>query len=98
MLNRSIDVGAASTKGIPVTGTGGTANPTIVHIWALLLAVTRHITAEDANVKAAKPQWQSVVPAGLAGKTLGLLGVGKLGSKVAQVSRRPCSISLRQLN
>ena len=73
---------------IAVTGTGlrGTdINATIEHIWALILATTRNIIIEDANIKSAKPEWQSVIPEGLGGKTLSLLGLGRLGTQVAQV-------------
>ncbi|KAF9444789.1 D-isomer specific 2-hydroxyacid dehydrogenase [Macrolepiota fuliginosa MF-IS2] len=86
-FNLGIDVTHAKSKGILVSGTGGAGNPTLDHIWALILATVRHIVEEDTNVKAAKPQWQSVVPGGLAGKTLGLVGVGRFGSLVAQVAK-----------
>ncbi|OBZ79602.1 D-3-phosphoglycerate dehydrogenase [Grifola frondosa] len=42
---------------------------------------------EDANVKASKVPWQSTIPMGLAGRTLGLVGVGKLGSKTAKIAK-----------
>jgi phosphoglycerate dehydrogenase-like enzyme len=53
--------------------------------WALILAVTKNIAPEDANMKAGKNQWQSSVSAGLDGRTLGLIGLGKLGIKVTKV-------------
>jgi phosphoglycerate dehydrogenase-like enzyme len=87
MVNRSIDLNAAAANGIVVVGCGARGNPTLEHIWALILAVTRRIIVEDANIKAAKPQWQSEIPTGLSGKTLSLLGVGRLGSQTAQASR-----------
>jgi len=86
-FNRGIDTEHAKSKGISVSGTGGAGNPTLEHIWALILATVRHIVEEDANVKRGKPQWQTVVPTGLAGKTLGLLGLGRLGSQVAQIAK-----------
>ncbi|KAF9446875.1 D-isomer specific 2-hydroxyacid dehydrogenase [Macrolepiota fuliginosa MF-IS2] len=87
MQNRGIDAGYAKTKGIAVSGTGSGGNPTVDHIWAIILATVRHVVEEDTNVKAAKAQWQSVVPTGLSGKTLGLIGVGRLGSTVAQIAK-----------
>ena len=93
--NRSIDVAAASKIGIPVTGTGLRGfNTTLEHIWALILATTRYIVIEDANVKSAKPEWQSVIPASLDGKTLSLLGLGRLGTQVAQVGISACDDSV----
>lgn len=84
--NLGIDIAYAKSKGIVVSGTGGAGNATLEHIWALILATVRYITVEDANVRAANPQWQSTMPMGLAGKTLGLVGVGRLGTQTATVS------------
>lgn len=84
--NAGIDIAYAKTKGVLVSGTGGAGNATLEHIWALLLATVRYIAVEDANIKASNPQWQSTMPLGLAGKTLGLVGVGRLGSQTAAVS------------
>ena len=89
MFNRSIDVHAASEKNVLVTGTNTRTNPTLVHIWALILATTRHIITEDANIKSGNPQWQSVIPTDLTGKTLSLLGLGRFGTMVAQVRLSP---------
>lgn len=81
-----IDVIYAKSKGIVVSGTGAGGNATLEHIWALILATVRYITVEDTNTKAANPQWQSTMPMGLAGRTLGLVGVGRLGTQTATVS------------
>lgn len=83
--NRGIDVAYAKTKGIVVCGTGSKGNSTLEHIWALLLATVRYITVEDARVKASAVPWQVTVPMGLQGRTLGLVGVGRLGTSTAQV-------------
>jgi 26S proteasome regulatory subunit N2 len=85
MRNLGIASAYAKEKGIVVSGTGGSGNPTLEHIWALILATVRYITVEDANVKAGVPQWQSTMPLGLAGRTLGLVGVGRLGTQTAKV-------------
>lgn len=87
MRNAGIDVAYAKSKGIEVSGTSTQGNSTLEHIWALILATARFLAIEDANVKMRKVPWQSTIPMGLAGKTLGLVGVGNLGSKTAKVGR-----------
>lgn len=83
--NAGIDVAFAKTKGVIVSGTGGKGNSTLEHIWALILATARHIVIEDARVKAGAVPWQVTIPLGLAGRTLGLVGVGRLGSATGKV-------------
>jgi 26S proteasome regulatory subunit N2 len=85
MRNAGIDVEFAKKKGIIVSGTGNGGNSTLEHIWALILSVARNISADDANVKGGNPLWQTNIPMGLSGKTLGLVGVGRLGSQTAKV-------------
>ena len=85
MMNRGIDVPYAKSKGITVCGTGGRGDSTLEHIWALLLATVRYVAPDDANTKAKKEQWQSYIPLGLAGRTLGLVGAGRLGAGTARV-------------
>lgn len=84
--NAGIDSVYAKSKGIIVSGTGGAGNATLEHLWALILATVRYITVEDVNVKSGNAQWQSTMPLGLAGRTLGLVGVGWLGTSTAKVS------------
>ena len=84
--NAGIDSVYAKSKGIIVSGTGGAGGATLEHIWALILATVRYITVEDVNVKTGNAQWQSTMPLGLAGRTLGLVGVGRLGTSTAKVS------------
>ncbi|KAH9947935.1 D-isomer specific 2-hydroxyacid dehydrogenase [Amylocystis lapponica] len=85
--NAGIDVAHAERKKIIVSGTEGGGNSTLEHIWALILATVRYVAIEDANVKANKVPWQSTVPMALSGKTLGLVGVGRLGSDTAKIAR-----------
>ncbi|KAJ7275146.1 D-isomer specific 2-hydroxyacid dehydrogenase, partial [Mycena haematopus] len=85
--NLAIDIKHADSKGITVSGTNAASASTLEHIWALLLATVRHIVVEDANIKAKNPQWQTLVPSGLAGKTLGLIGLGRLGIQTAQIAK-----------
>lgn len=83
MRNASIDVAAASELGVTVCGTGGVPYPTAELTWGLILALARHIPREDAATR--DGSWQLSVGEGLHGKTLGLLGLGRLGSQVAAV-------------
>jgi len=85
--NRGIDVEYAKQKGILVCGTGGGGNATVEHIWALIMSVARYIVTEHMNIKAGNPQWQTVVPMGLSGATLGLIGVGRLGKAIAKIAK-----------
>jgi 26S proteasome regulatory subunit N2 len=86
LYNAGIDSVYAKSKGVIVSGTGGAGDPTLEHIWALILATVRYITVEDVNVKSGNAQWQSTMPLALAGRTLGLVGVGRLGTSTAKVS------------
>lgn len=85
MGNRGIDGSHAKSKGILVSGTGSRGNSTLEHIWALLLSTVRFVAFDDANTKGKKEPWQSYMPLGLAGRTLGLVGAGKLGVATARV-------------
>jgi phosphoglycerate dehydrogenase-like enzyme len=85
MANQSIDLRAAGEQGIAVCGTGGSPTAAPEHTWALLLAFARSIPYEDGNLRAGR--WQSTVGFELAGKTLGVLGLGKIGSRIAAYGR-----------
>jgi len=81
MRNASIDIMASSELGISVSGTEGLPYPTAELTWALILALARNITVEHQSVK--EGIWQKEVGVGLKGKTLGIIGLGNLGSQVA---------------
>lgn len=81
--NAVIDVEAASRRGIVVSGTGGILTPTSELTWALILALTKRIPGEDAAVRAGA--WQESISVDLAGRRLGLIGLGRLGAMVARV-------------
>jgi phosphoglycerate dehydrogenase-like enzyme len=83
--NASIDVAAAAERGIPVCGTGYFSSPTAEMTWALILAAARHIPQEEASVRAGG--WQQTIGTDLAGATLGIVGLGRLGSRVAAIAR-----------
>ncbi|RZQ65600.1 D-2-hydroxyacid dehydrogenase family protein [Amycolatopsis suaedae] len=83
--NAAIDLAAAHERGIVVCSTGYQPTPTVEHTWALILAAARHLPAEVASMHAGG--WQTTLGTGLAGKTLGLLGLGRLGARVAEVGQ-----------
>jgi phosphoglycerate dehydrogenase-like enzyme len=83
--NASIDVAAAGEHGIAVVHTGYSSDPAIEFTWALILASTRHIVTESNSVRSGG--WQQTVGADLRGKTLGVLGLGRIGSEVARIGR-----------
>jgi phosphoglycerate dehydrogenase-like enzyme len=83
--NASIDVDAATERGVEVRHTGYTSTPTIEFTWALILAMARHIPAENRSLK--DGGWQVGLGTELAGKTLGLLGLGRVGSAVGVIGR-----------
>jgi phosphoglycerate dehydrogenase-like enzyme len=82
-FNASIDVDAARELGVTVCGTGGALFNTVEMTWALILAVARGLPAEDALLRAGG--WQRGVGRTLHGSTLSVLGLGNLGSFVAQL-------------
>jgi phosphoglycerate dehydrogenase-like enzyme len=85
MRNAAIDLAAAADRGIVVCGTAGLPYPTAELAWGLVLALARHIPAEDRATR--EGRWQETVGRGLNGKTLGVLGLGTLGSRVARFGR-----------
>ncbi|MDK3256559.1 D-2-hydroxyacid dehydrogenase family protein [Blastococcus capsensis] len=83
MRNKSIDVAAATELGITVCGTASQAASTVELTWALILASLRHLPQEDAAMRAGA--WQQTVGGDLEGATLGVIGLGRLGSRVARI-------------
>jgi phosphoglycerate dehydrogenase-like enzyme len=81
--NAAIDVEAAAERGIVVAHTGYDARPTIEMTWALILASVRQVASENAHLRAGG--WQHTVGDSLHGKTLGVLGLGNIGSEVARI-------------
>lgn len=82
MRNASVDLNAAASQGVIVCGTGGAGNATAELTWALILALARNIVPEHNAIRSGR--WQSTIGADLYGKTLGILGLGKLGSQIAK--------------
>ena len=62
----------------------GGAHPTTQHTWALILALARNVAADDLTLKTSQA-WQSSLATGLTGLTLGIVGLGRLGSAVARI-------------
>ena len=85
MRNASIDVKAAAEGGITVCGTSGLPYPTAELTWGLVLALFRRIAVEDRATRDGK--WQTTLGLGLNGKTLGVIGLGTLGSRVARYGK-----------
>jgi phosphoglycerate dehydrogenase-like enzyme len=84
MRNSVIDYAAAEAHGVTVCGTASSSTPPVELTWALLLGLARGIVEETNAVRGGGP-WQSTVGADLHGRRLGVLGLGKIGSRVAQV-------------
>ena len=84
-VNASIDVVAAADRGIVVSHTGYRSDPAIDLTWALILASARNIVAESNSLRSGG--WQRTVGTELRGKTLGVLGLGRVGSEVARIGR-----------
>ena len=84
--NNSFDVKAAAERGVTVCGTGTAGNPTAGIAFGLMLELTRHIGFENARMKAGEP-WQITIGQDLEGLTLGIVGLGKLGQRVATIGK-----------
>jgi phosphoglycerate dehydrogenase-like enzyme len=83
--NASIDLAAARERGISVVHTGYSSHGAIELTWALILAALRSIPAEVGTVRAGG--WQVAVGGDLSGRTLGLAGLGRIGSAMARIGR-----------
>ena len=83
MRNASIDLKAAEERGVQVVHTGYTSAPTIELTWALILASARNLVAENASLRSGG--WQQTIGDDMAGRTLGLLGLGNVGGAVAKI-------------
>ncbi|HZL30263.1 MAG TPA: D-2-hydroxyacid dehydrogenase family protein [Pseudolabrys sp.] len=84
--NNAFDIKAAAERGVTVCGTGGVGNPTTGIVFGLMLELTRHIGFENARMKAGEP-WQVTIGLDLEGLTLGIVGLGKLGQRVAKIGQ-----------
>jgi phosphoglycerate dehydrogenase-like enzyme len=85
MKNVAIDEAAATERGIQICGSSMLPNPTAELTWGLILALARSIVSEDALLR--KGIWQKRYGYNLRGKTLGIVGLGRLGTQVAAVGK-----------
>ena len=89
MANAAVDMAAAAARGVTVTGTvmygAGKSSSATELTWALILALRRHVVAEDRALRDGR--WQTTVGTDLAGSTLGVLGLGRLGTQVARIGQ-----------
>ncbi len=83
--NKSIDLAACGERDVLVCHTELGHTPTAEHTWGLILSLAKRIPTEDRGTR--EGHWGIEVADGLAGKVLGVIGLGKLGSKVAQVGK-----------
>ncbi|BBY27345.1 D-2-hydroxyacid dehydrogenase family protein [Mycolicibacterium sediminis] len=81
--NASIDMAATEELGIHVSGTGGSVASTVELTWALILAAARNLVAESRSV--ADGGWQTTVGRELDRRVLGVLGLGRIGSRMARI-------------
>lgn len=84
LRNAAIDLEAAAAHGVTVCGTASEPHPPTELTWALILGLARRIVPEANALRAGGP-WQNSVGADLAGRQLGLVGLGKIGTRVAKV-------------
>jgi D-3-phosphoglycerate dehydrogenase len=84
--NASFDLEAAKERKVTVCGTPGLGNPTAGIAIGLMLELTRRIGYENARMKAGE-LWQTTIGLDLDGHTLGVIGLGKLGTRVAQIAK-----------
>ncbi|MBV8967288.1 MAG: D-2-hydroxyacid dehydrogenase family protein [Mycobacteriaceae bacterium] len=82
-FNAAIEMAAAADRGIHVSTTGGTIASTVELTWALILAASRSLVAESNAVRSGG--WQTAVGRELAGRVLGVLGLGRIGKRVAAI-------------
>jgi phosphoglycerate dehydrogenase-like enzyme len=84
MRNSVIDYAAAEAHGVTVCGTASSSTPPVELTWAMLLGLARGLVTEHNSLRSGGP-WQSTVGVDLHGARLGLLGLGKIGSRVARI-------------
>jgi D-3-phosphoglycerate dehydrogenase len=83
MRNKSIDLLAAKEKNILICGTDSNSNSTAELTWALILGLIRNIREESENMY--QGYWQTTLGIDLKAKTLGIIGLGKIGAQVAKI-------------
>ena len=82
---RSFDIEAATERGVLITRSGGAGSSTEELAWGLILSVARCIPQEDRAMR--EGRWQTQLGVGLSGRKLGVIGMGRLGSRVARIGQ-----------
>jgi phosphoglycerate dehydrogenase-like enzyme len=85
MRNRVLDLEACEARGIAVCGTASEPSPTVELTWGLILALARRIPQQERLLR--QGGWQQGAGLGLAGATLGIAGLGRIGAGVAAIGR-----------
>ncbi|MEM7742816.1 MAG: D-2-hydroxyacid dehydrogenase family protein [Pseudomonadota bacterium] len=85
MRNAAIDFDYCKERGLPVVGTAGSAQATPELAWGLIISLARNIHIENQRIR--EGSWITTMGLDLDGKTLGILGLGKLGRKMAEIGR-----------
>jgi phosphoglycerate dehydrogenase-like enzyme len=84
--NATLDTAAALARGVEISYTsGGVATSTSELIWALIMATVRQLPANEASLRSGR--WQATLGSVLGGKTLGIIGLGRLGKRIAEIAR-----------
>lgn len=84
MRNAAIDLRTARNLGVTVCGTASNSEPAAELTWALILGLARQLFPENLSLRNQGP-WQRTVGSDLHGSTLGVVGLGKIGSQIARV-------------
>lgn len=85
MWNRAIDMEGAGRAGIMICGTESLRPPAVELTWTFILALARNLVDELAAMRAG--DWQTGAGMDLCGSTLGVIGLGRLGSRVAAIGQ-----------
>jgi phosphoglycerate dehydrogenase-like enzyme len=85
MRNAAIDMEACRERGVPVLGTGGSVESTPELAWGLIFSLARHIHVENARMR--EGSWITTLGREVAGSTLGIVGLGRLGGRMAEIAR-----------
>lgn len=86
MRNAAIDLEAAADNNIVVSGTRSLSEPAAELTWALMLGLSKNLYQENNSLRQ-NGIWQSRLGVGLQNKTLGIIGLGKIGSQVAKIGQ-----------
>lgn len=85
MRNKAVDFVTANQRGVVCCGTESGGITTVEHTWALILGLARHIAHDDRMMREGK--WQTRIGVDLNGRTLGVIGLGRLGGMVATIAK-----------